>query len=379
MEYQLEMNLRVSRFILLLVGMASIVSGGTRYSQSSPDDIDVGVRTIQSRLSPAFRTHETNHFIILSDAGADTMRQLAGTLERTYHQFDRACRRLKLKTKPLVRKFPCVLFRQRDDFRVFARKYDRVSAEWVGGYYANADNYMVFYSAGDDPGVAEANAQFDKWTRDLNEVNDEIHEARSSHQTERAQQLKEYASKLDQHIKKERRRFTDSIRTESVARTIHETVHLLAFNSGIQSRLRVSPFWLSEGLATNFEVDDFRFAFGPDFENAARREKFTKYLNEEKLIPLRSFVTTSDTSTLNGERADILYQQTYAFFRWLYRFHRDELARFIHRYAQPPGEDGALPSGDLTTADHIKVFESIFGQVESIEKKWLRWESSTKR
>jgi len=373
------MNLRVSLFILLLIGMASIVSGGTRYLQIITEGVDVDVHALRSRLSPSFRAHETSHFIVLSDADTDTMRRLADTLEQTYRQFDRTCRRMELKTQPLPRKFPCILFRQRGDFRTFALKYDRVSAQWVGGYYANAGNYMVFYSARDDPGNAEANAQFDKWTHDLRDVNEEIREARSSHQTERVQQLTQYALKLDQHIKKERRRFTDSVRTESVARTIHETVHLLAFNRGVQSRLRVPPFWLSEGLATNFEADDSRSAFGPDFENAGRREKFTEYHNDEKLIPLRSFITISDTSTMDGERADILYQQTYAFFRWLYRFRGDELAQYIRRFAQSPEEDGALAAGDLTTSEHLKIFESIFGPVESVEKKWLRWERSIKR
>jgi hypothetical protein len=37
-------------------------------------------------------------------------------------------------------------------------------------------------------------------------------------------------------------------------RTIsHELAHMMSYNTGIQSRMRASPFWFTEGLATDFE------------------------------------------------------------------------------------------------------------------------------
>src|SRR5690349_23883131 len=43
----------------------------------------------------------------------------------------------------------------------------------------------------------------------------------------------------------------------SVATVVHEAVHQLAFNTGLQVRYADNPMWVSEGLAMYFETPDF--------------------------------------------------------------------------------------------------------------------------
>jgi hypothetical protein len=43
-----------------------------------------------------------------------------------------------------------------------------------------------------------------------------------------------------------------------VATIVHEAVHQLAYNSGLQTRFAGNPMWVSEGIAAFFETPDFR-------------------------------------------------------------------------------------------------------------------------
>ena len=356
---------------------------GDYYGELSSDsisrgEVDVDIDELRGRLPALFREHETSHFIILSDADASVVRHLAGTLEKTHSQFVRACRRMGLKTTPLSRKYACTLFAKREDFQAYALKYDQVSANWVGGYYANAGNYEVFYAAAQDPGSAQAQLQFQKWEDELDDTHVLIGEAKKRGDRSREKQLSQYATQLSDHIKSERERLRDFSTGQSEGRTIHETVHLLAFNMGVQSRYRNAPFWLSEGLATNFETTSSSSAFGPDFDDPIRRSGFREYLKRNHLLSVRSLVQITDVTGADRDEADVLYQESYAFFHWLFRFHRKELAALFRRYSQNADEPGALPAGDLSGQDHVREFEAIFGKCESIQKSWLRWERSQK-
>jgi len=370
------MLITTSACALLLVSL--FAAGFNTLSAASPAESDVDITTLQNRLPDTFRNHETNHFIILSDATPSIIRHLAGTLEKTHYQFTRTCRRLGLTTKPLPRKFTVILFAKRDDFRKYALQYDQVAAEWVGGYYANAGNYEVFYAAGQDPGMAKSETQFQKWENDLTNTQQAATAAQKSGDTNRAQQLTQYADKLAQHINSERKRLNSYSTGQSEARTIHETVHLLAFNMGVQSRYRNAPFWLSEGLATNFETTNSQSAFGPDFDDPIRQAAFRKYLTQNNLLTLNSLVQITDATHADRKQADILYQESYAFFHWLFRFHRKELATLFQKYAQPASQPGALPAGELTPLKHLQIFENTFGDPQSLQNHWLRWERAQK-
>ncbi len=355
---------------------------GITHSQAKPRDdqdksqVDLTPEALRARLDRTFVKYETKHFVIFSDADGPTVRTLTATLEKTLHQFERSCRRLDLKTTELTRKFPCVLFNQRAAFQKFAVKYDDIAADWVGGYFANAGNYMVFYAAQDTPGMAQAEKQFAEWETELANIKKQIRTARAAGKSARAQQLDEYARNLTDHIKTERQRLDDFTDAEAEGRTIHETVHLLAFNTGIQVRERLAPFWLSEGLATNFESKTSQGAFGPDFENERRRASFEELLRNDQLLPLSELLAVTDATTVNNDRAEILYQQTYALFRWLYRFRRQELSAFFKRYALHANEKDALPYGKLTEQQHLDAFTKTFGNIPNLEKRWLRAERS---
>ncbi len=336
---------------------------------------DASVSTIRKRLGKSFRDHRTNHFVIVSDADSKSIRRLASTLEQTHHQFVRSCRRIGLETTPLPRTFPCILFSKRQEFLNYGQQYDNLQVEWVGGYYASAGNYMVFYLPEDDASIVNANEQLAQLDTRVESSKIQLKAARQQRNTERARLLQEHIRKLTMHIKSQQQRISDVASDHADARTIHETTHLLAFNMGIQSRYRVPPFWMSEGLATNFESLDPGHAFGPGFEDARRRSDFSTCLQEDRLMPLAEFLSFSDVGPSQTEdEAEVMYPQAYAFFSWAYRFRKEALAQCFRDFGADHNEKGALPPGVLDRAKNLEVIVSAFGPIDKLERDWLRWE-----
>lgn len=114
-----------------------------------------------------------------------------------------------------------ILFSRHEDFLAFARDEDGIDASWMGGYYAALSNRVVLYDDADSP---EYRALLARCPGD---------------QAGRA--LRESV-------------LADALRATS-RKTLHEVVHLLSFNTGLQTREAEYPMWLTEGLAEAFVAE----------------------------------------------------------------------------------------------------------------------------
>ena len=265
-------------------------------------------------LPRSFRTYETRHYVILSDAGRRRTRARGDLLERTYGQFRRYAGRLELRPLPLRHKLVCVLFRKRRDFAAFAREHDGVTVTWCLGYYSPRHDRMVFFDVESERGA------------------DEFAEARA------------------------------------VAATVHEAVHHLHYHTRIQTTAVQYPLWSGEGLATAFETSSPDEQFGPEYDFPPRRERFGKLLEAERLIPLRSFVGLDRMPDGRRETVHTVYNQAYALASWLARERPGELqAYLIAMLKEPPGRP--------TPQRHLELFAQAFGDVDGVEQAWLRWET----
>ncbi|MBX3351395.1 MAG: DUF1570 domain-containing protein [Phycisphaeraceae bacterium] len=148
----------------------------------------------------------TERFLLLSDADPSWVREQAEWLEQVASVFEREMTTLGFTTQRPASPLRVMLFASRDDFIRFAREIDAVDARWMGGYYEPARNRVVAY---DD---------------------------RSSDSFLRA--AAHHASHAREHARRATR-----------AKLAHEAAHLLAFNTGVQSRAVAYPEWFTEGLA----------------------------------------------------------------------------------------------------------------------------------
>ncbi len=284
-------------------------------------------RSARSALPARFVETQTQRFVVLSDANPAWTESQAALLEQTYHQFERYFRKLQIAPGSLRHKLVCVLFDRLEDYQQFARTNDGVTAAWISGYYSPRHDRVVFYDI-------EANS----YTETLASWGQQSREALASHQARAV-----------------------------IATTVHEAVHQLIFHTGVQSARIQNPLWISEGLATSFETDRPAETFGPDRDYSVRVRELQRLLEADQLIPLRRLVQYTEMPDDRDETIAAVYHQSYALVTWMTRFRRLELARYIQELREEPS---GRPSG----ARHLEIFESVFGDTDELETKWLRYE-----
>jgi hypothetical protein len=332
-----------------------------------PQRLSEAYEDARELLPARFVVHETPAFIVLSDVDARWTRTQIRRLERTRHQFRRFAGRLGLRAQPQRCKLVCVFFSDRDEYQQFAREHDDVADPWIAGYYAPVNDRIVFYRGEANPSVVEARRKLDEMQAEIDAIGEEASRASVLGNHEQAVALREQRRKSQAHVNRERDRVDAFAEQVNVATTTHEAAHQLLFHCRVQSPHAQYPIWISEGLATAFETDDPDKPFGPDRDFAPRREAFEELLADDDLIPLRRLVSWANVPSSRQRVVHAVYHQSYALVTWMSRFRKDELRRFFELMLV---EDVHEPDGDR----YVELFESAFGDLDRLERAWLRYE-----
>lgn len=330
-----------------------------------PVDEDM-IRELQQQLGAGFFRYETKHFVILSDCNTQWTRAKSSLLERTRHQFYRVARKLKMPAVPHEKKLLCILFDEHDRYLDFAHMNDGLIAPWVAGYYATRSNRVVFFNDTTSPTFSDAFEKLKAYEQDVFETRAKARQARNKRQDDLADRLWATAEDLDRQISRERNKLNRQASEFSTSKTIHEAIHLLAFNSGIQSPNHDYPFWLSEGLAATFETTTPDNPFGPDIETPNRQEKFHRLCDKNELLVLERLVTLTEVPDNDAELAEVMYNQSYALVTYLFKHERDALARYMSTIND-------LPAGRMSSSEHLSLFKEYFGDLAIIEHRLERW------
>jgi len=361
------------------VGETSGAEPGAGRTLESPDDEVAELRRI---LGPTFTVTETRHFVVLSDCGRDWTRARADLLERTHHQFMRMMEKIGLPSQTPEHKLPAIMFNEHAAYQAFAKSQDGITAPWVAGYYAAKGNRIVFYNDSTAPAVERASRHIEEAEVRAEQAKRQAEAARRERNQESVSKLERYAAELSAYAADERERIREHAREAFISKSTHEAAHLVAFNCGFQLRSRQYPFWLTEGVAQCFETTTPNRAFGPDQPVAEREREFERILlagesaDSPGLLPLDVLVslnevpgglTTGDGGSGGADAAAVMYPQSYALFRYLFRFHREALAGYVRDIA---GE----PPGRISPERHLVMFSARFGDVAALERQWLLFE-----
>ncbi len=315
-------------------------------------------------LGPGFERVDSAYFTLISDADRNAVRERLGILERTRDQFFRAMQRLGVSVIPPERRLIVVLFAEHSDYRAFAATHDRVEAEWVAGYYAGLSNRAVFFEDASGPAFVRATAELDAAAERVDQLRREASKSRRAKDVDRARALAEESDRAAATLNAERERLRALIAVTTTAKTVHEAVHLLAFNTGVQSRAVEQPFWLTEGLATSFETSAPHAAFGPDRAGEARSEELARAIEAGALVPLAELVSRADAPTASPSTTEAAYAQARSLFVYLHRTARQSLAACVDDLLnEPPGR--------MTNDRRRELFERRFGDIARVERRWL--------
>jgi hypothetical protein len=317
-------------------------------------------------LGESFVRFETSHFVILSDCSADWTRTRGELLEATRQAFFRVADKMGVPAAPHQIKLVCVLFNDHQRFREFARANDGLGAGWVAGYYATRSNRVVFYNDATSPMTAAAREQLKTYEEQLRDTQARADRADRDREAALAQRLHASAEDINRQITQQRQQLGRHTTACSTAKTIHEAVHLLAFNTGVQLRDRDYPFWLSEGLATGFETDNATNAFGPDRSPGTdlRLEKFRQMCRAGKLLPLQELVELGEVPAWDGETADTMYSLGHALFGCLFRADPKAMGAYMM-------DLNAEPAGPISRERQVELFTRHFGDLNSVQKRLI--------
>ena len=331
-------------------------------ADSDPED---AVRQAVEQLGPGAVVSRTDHFVLVSDCEPTWTNERGVLLERAMHQFRRFADKLGVDVAPAGTRLLCVLINDHDRYEKFAREYDGVEASWVAGYYASLSNRIVFYNDATSPSITQAQKTLDEYAEMVKNTRRDASDARRARQLDVAATLEQRAQQLDGHVRTERARIEGIQKSSAKAKAVHEAIHLISFNQGLQRRNHQYPFWLTEGMAESFETDHPNQAFGPDHANPQRDKELQKVMEENRVMPLEVLVQLNSVPGNDEEAAEVMYAQSASFFRWAFRFERDRLAGLMTDLNRER-------PGPVSPERQLALFTARFGDPLAVQKRWLR-------
>ena len=328
-----------------------------RLDGSLEPDREKRIREICAEF-PLLERHRTSHFEILSDLDDETIAEHGQLLERTVHAVEDFSRFLgyDIESFPNRQRRHLVLaFSDRNDFIKFAGNHDKINAAWLGGYFAPLSGHLAYHTAANHP--------------DLMRIANRIERAEEGGDDERHQDI--------------RRRMSRFVIQADASVVVHEATHMLLHHFGVAPATSRQPMWLLEGLAGSFEPAEASRRFGPMRPENGRTRDFRKLLREDRVPQLSTLVREREFPK-GHQNTQANYATSAALCSWLARHRPRELRRFLDNINNAPDEetramdmagiDDAMEAPVRAGVDWLADFETVFGDIEEIEKTWLRSE-----
>jgi Protein of unknown function (DUF1570) len=266
------------------------------------------------QVPPGFEVHHTQHYVLVTNSTEEYAEFCGQLLEKVCAEYFEFCLEHELPVAPPSGPLPVIIFHATAEFQEFAlRQHPETSFEDTPGYYSIRENQMLLTDL----------------TRDRS--------------------LRNSASI--------RKRLADQ--PLQVATVVHEAVHQLAFNTGLQVRLGDNPLWLTEGLAMYFEPAMPRSSLlwsRPGVVNVRHHQTFLRTGTEQQpAIPFSQLVGT-DTSFLNADSVASAYAGGWALTTWVVKNHRSGLKKYFEKLA------ARKPLQPVSPAERVAEFREAFGK-----------------
>lgn len=307
----------------------------------------------------------TPHYLLVYDtphAWADSRARL---LEQTHETFYRTMRGAGFDPQPIDGRLVGVLFDEHRDYLAYGRDRDGIDVSSAGGYYSPRTNRIAMFNTQSSPQLAKHRRQIAELQRTLERADRLADAAGQAGDASRAAHYRQLKIRAINKVSILRNQVQRGAGLNNISQTIHEATHQLAFNSGVQSRIATNPFWLSEGLATNFETMSPAVPFGPGQDNRVRRRALRQAAKAGRLDALETFVGRVELVDVDKNQRERLYAQAWGLFSFLFETQRATLQGYMqHVAAGQGGRDAAALVAD---------FESHFGTTRSVGNAFRQW------
>jgi hypothetical protein len=260
-----------------------------------------------------FTVTQTEHYLIVANSNEDYAEFCGKLLEKVYSEYAKLMQQLEVPVQFSEQTLPVLIFASTSEFQAHAeRMHPEVSFDDTPGFYSVRENQVLLQDLTRDRGLKGSAAIRKKLA--------------------------------DQPLQ--------------VATIVHEAVHQLAFNSGVQVRLADNPVWFSEGLALCFEQTTPRTPLlwtRPNLVNARHHSEFVRLAgNSTAFIPFEELIQ-HDRFFQQSEAAAAAYAESWGLTTWLIRERPKQLAAWIGRLRQ------LSPLQPVTPAERTEMFIETIG------------------
>jgi hypothetical protein len=311
----------------LLTLQGSQISGNLAADTPLPIATDSEIIDSLKRIvGDHFQFHRTRNYIIAYDtniAYAEWVGQLFERLKRGFYNYWHT-RRVPLQEPrfPLV----AIVFSTKAGFLAYGEREIGSSAQSMYGYYNLNSNRVVMYDLTGLDGLVSRGDRFHSQAM--------VNQILSQPQAER-----------------------------TVATIVHEAVHQLSFNSGLQVRLADNPLWLSEGLAMFFEAPDLQSpqAWNIGNINYHNLRLFRDYLSRRPIDSLESLIRDDQRFKEAGKVADA-YSESWALTYFLMKTRSRQFSNYLKELGKLKPLDESNPE------QRLELFENHFGDIQKLNK-----------
>ncbi len=268
-----------------------------------------------SQVPVAFEITETEHYVLCSNSATEYVEFCGKLLESVFDQYFLFLGELKIAINAPMRKLPIVIFATPSDFQAFAKQqHPEISFDDTPGYFSVTDNQTLLLDLTGDRSIRSATSI--------------------------------------------RKRLAE--KPLQVATVVHEAVHQLAFNSGLQVRMADNPLWLSEGLAMYFESGVSRSSLllsRPGLVNPRHHPTFMKQVQDNRISGGLKSLIESDTAFQDAAEMPAAYAKSWALTHYLVREARIGMQKYLKSIAT------RKPMVGLTAEQRTQEFQDAFGKL----------------
>ena len=267
------------------------------------------------QVPAGFEITETEHYVVCSNSASEYVEFLGKLLEVVFDQYFLFMADQKIEVTEPAFRLPIVIFASSSEFQTFsAKQHPEISFADTPGYYSVTDNQTLLLDLTGDRSIRSASTI--------------------------------------------RRRLAE--KPLQVATVVHEAVHQLAFNSGLQVRMADNPLWISEGLAMYFETTSSRSSLlwnRPGLVNPRHQPAFMKLVEVNQVSGGMNTLIESDSAFLNAAEMPAAYAKAWALTHYLVREEKTGMQQFLRNVSQ------RKPMVGLTAEERTQEFLTAFGKL----------------
>lgn len=152
-----------------------------------------------------------------------------------------------------------------------------------------------------------------------------------------------------------------------VATLVHEAVHQLSYNSGLQKRMADNPYWVSEGMSIFFETTDSSARGWRNIGgiNQVNLNRFRSYLSKRPADSLNTLIR-DDSRFRNPAEATAAYGEAWALNYFLLKTRDKEYIAYLKQLAE------SQLMQEVDPRKRVQMFQDAIGvDLETLDRQFL--------